>query len=207
MLDELITEPLVLNLCDGNHEGFEAHFSQFANKVILHCSEEGPVADKYTALITLETHLELGALEKPSLIQTIIDRIVRFLRKIRKSLTEDLYPRVPLRISPPEESISVVGNYAGLELPDISVTQGTEKVYHAKCNYFPTWPITKVIDKVNEFFGINLTYQQVYNNWANIQNRVGDDKALFSKRCWEKFEQYIIDSSIATDKRYKKKKN
>ena len=206
MLDELITEPLVLNLRDGNHEGVEAHFSQFANKVMLHCSEEGPLAEKYSALITLETHLELGAVEKSSIIQTIIDRIVRFLRKIRKSLTETWYPCIPFQSTEPEKSAVAVENYAGLESPEISITEGTEMVYYAKCNFFLNWPITKVIDKVNDFFGIKLTYQQVYNNWPNIQNRVGDDKALFSKRCKEKFELFIVQSSIATDKRYKTRK-
>lgn len=206
MLDELIAEPFVLNLCGGNHEGLEAQFSQFANKVMQHCSEDGPVSEKYSALVTLETRLEIGAMEKPSIIQTIVTHVVNFLRKMRKALIEPWYTTRSSKGDDNHSRATIIENHIGLPHPEISVTEGTELVYFAKHSFFADWPISKVIDKVNAFLGMNLSYQQVYNNWPNVQRRAGEERALFVRRCLKRFEQAIIEASVITDKRSKKTK-
>lgn len=207
MLDELIAEPFVLNLCGGNHEGLEAQFHQFADKVRQHCSEEGPVSEKYSALVTLEARLELGAVEKPSIIQKMVTHVVNFLRKMRKALIEPWFStRTSTQEDNPQSPATIIENYVGLPHPEISVTEGTELVYFARENFFPDWPISKVIDKVNAFLGMNLSYQQVYNNWANVQRRAGEERALFVRRCLKRFEQAIFEASVSTDKRRKKTK-
>ena len=201
MLDELIAEPLVINLRDGNHEGVEAYFSQFANKIVIYCSENTPMVEKYSALITLETSLEISAHKHSLLLQTLVQKIVRFIRQMRQTLKEPWRLSTPLIEECHAPPAVPADNFARLPHPKVSTTEAVEYVYEHKHYFFKTWPLTKVIEKVNIMLGTNLTPQQVYANWPNICRRVGDERAHFVRKRLYAFEQHIVEDDGVTDKR------